>query len=141
MRKIDPEQDFIADPKESDRKQFKVGDRVTFTMPWMGGRSVLVTAKIKEIDPLQAFAELELLGFWGGGDDTAIEKLQNLTPYTKEDQEYEDSFNEDTPTTRPADEGFPPKESLKAYDEKCATDEATYAQAHGYVDQDTPSKS
>lgn len=119
MRKIDNEQDFIADPKETPREEYtklKVGDRVTFTMPWMGGRSVLVTAQIKEIDPLQVYAELELLGFWGGGPDTAIEKLQYLTPYTPEDQEYEDSFEDPAAGGDPEDLAkiFPPKESVEA---------------------------
>jgi hypothetical protein len=121
MRQVNKEEDFIANPRSpvpsrEEYTKFKVGDRVTFTMPWMGGRDVLVTAKVKEIDPHQVYAELELLGFWGGTDDTAIEMLQCLTAYTKEDQEYEDTFKDDTP--RPPDEGWPPELSVNAKKEQ-----------------------
>ena len=127
MRKVDPEQDFIADTRDppTDPTTLHVGDRVTFTMPWMGGRSTLVTAKIKEIDGLHA--ELELLGFWEAPGQTAIEHLVNLAPYTKEDQEYEDSFNDPE-----VDE-----KNKKVIDNMIDTSEP---QPHGYVDQDPPSR-
>ncbi|MFI5224976.1 MAG: hypothetical protein ACHQX3_12175, partial [Nitrospirales bacterium] len=57
MRKIDNEQDFIANPKDTPREEYtklKVGDRVTFTMPWMGGRASSLQPKSRRSTPYRS---------------------------------------------------------------------------------------
>jgi hypothetical protein len=86
MKSTNPENDFVSEPPNIPEPphQFKVGDKVTFGMPWMGGRTVCVMAQIVEIDEPNAL--LKTIGFFDAGDETGIEPLANLSPFT---QEYE----------------------------------------------------
>lgn len=124
MRAIDPEQDLISDPPKEPivlAKPHAVGDKVTYTMPWMNARSVLVTSEIVEIEGDNAL--LKATGFFGGSDERSIEPLANLSPWTDEDEEYLKSF--DNPEVD--------EKNKKVIDDMIDKDDTP---GKGYVDQD-----
>ena len=98
LKSTNTENNFVSEPPKEPivlPVPHKIGDKVTFGMPWMGGRIVSVSAVIQAIDAEAENALLTFIGFFDSGDETGIEPLAHLYPWTPEDQENLDSFAED----------------------------------------------
>jgi hypothetical protein len=94
MKSTDPANDYVSSPPKEPivlTRPHAVGDKVSFTMPWMGGRDVYVAGKIMQIEGENAL--LTTIGFFDAGDSTGIEPLANLHPWTTEDKEHLKSFD------------------------------------------------
>jgi hypothetical protein len=101
MKSDNHENDFISSPPKAPitlEKPHAVGDKVSYTMPWMGGRDVYVSATIVAIEGENAL--LKTTGFFES-DETGIEPLAHLSPWTTEDEEHLKSFD-DTSDDAPA---------------------------------------
>lgn len=89
------ENDFVSSPPKEPitlAKPHAVGDKVSFTMPWIGGRDVYVAGVIQAIEGENAL--LTFIGFFDSGADTGIEPLAHLSPWTEEDQKHLESFDD-----------------------------------------------
>jgi hypothetical protein len=87
--------DFVSNPPTEPiilPHPHQVGDKVSFTMPWMGGRDVYVAGVIVAIEAPNAL--LTFIGFFDSGDETGIEPLANLYPWNAESQADLESFDD-----------------------------------------------